>query len=67
MYPQEPYNESSVESSVPPSILELKGELLGQQLGMIEQKLFKDIPIHEFFCQGWNDKVNRKSPNLQIA
>jgi hypothetical protein len=63
--PLEMSTDSAVETSSPPSILELDGELLGQQFGLIEQKLFKSIPLHEFFCQGWNDKVNLKSPNLQ--
>jgi hypothetical protein len=63
LYPQERCNETA--DSGTPSILELDHELLGQQLGLIEQKLFKEIPIHEFFCQGWTDKINRRSPSLQ--
>jgi hypothetical protein len=66
LYPDEKIIKSSNEpGSDMPTILELDGELLGQQLGLIEQKLFKGIPLHEFFCQGWNDKVNQKSPSLQ--
>ncbi|KAL3895971.1 MAG: hypothetical protein SGCHY_004374 [Lobulomycetales sp.] len=47
------------------SLLDIDGEGLGQQLGLIEQKLFKSIPLHDFFCQNWNDKTNPKSLGLK--
>ena len=43
----------------------MNGETVGQQLGLIEQSLFKSIPLHEFYQQGWNDKATQKSPKLQ--
>ena len=47
------------------SILELDPSDLGQQLTIIEQKLFRNIQLHEFYCQAWTDKsTTSKSPNI---
>ncbi|KAL3895970.1 MAG: hypothetical protein SGCHY_004373 [Lobulomycetales sp.] len=63
LYPNEEKIYDS--SAAVPSILDLEGEIVGQQLGMIEQKLFKGIPLRDFFCQSWNDKTHPKSLGLK--
>ncbi|KAL3895111.1 MAG: hypothetical protein SGCHY_004893, partial [Lobulomycetales sp.] len=61
-HPHHSYTESG---TTLPSIMDLEGDILGQQLAVIEQKLFKSIPLHDFFCQNWNDKTNPKSLGLK--
>ncbi|KAJ3225262.1 Ras protein-specific guanine nucleotide-releasing factor [Clydaea vesicula] len=46
------------------SILDFDSEDLAKQITLIEHKLFREIPLHEFYCQSWNDKTYLKSPNL---
>jgi hypothetical protein len=47
-----------------PTILDLDGKLFWNHLGMIEQVLFKNIKLNEFYNQGWTYKTSPKCKNL---
>ena len=46
--------------------MDFDAEILGQQLTIIEDQKFRDIPLNEFYLQAWSDKKNKETlaPNL---
>lgn len=64
LHPEEERSQS-IDSGEAPSLSDLDGDILIRHLGMIEQKMFKEIPINEFFNQCWAERTALKAPNLQ--